>query len=254
MVANALNRSQSVTLEDWSFDLIRNQQNLCPVIKEVKAWLTMGTPLFHREAPNLTLGKDKILWQKCKESKDTAQLVLPAVLRPKVLEMLHNDIGHLGATKTKYRVHEKYFWLYMAVKNEEWCNKCIICQQRRNPVPENRALFQLIVMTCPGELVTMEIVEYLKRNIGSQYCLVMIDHFTKWLELFPLRNQQSETVAKKIVDGWIPRHGAPEQLHSDQGTNLNSKTSETICKELEVLKMRNSPYHPQSDGASERSI
>ena len=82
----------------------------------------------------------------------------------------------------------------------------------------------------------------------------MIDHFTKWLELFPLRNQKSETVAKKIVDGWIPRHGAPEQLHSDQGTNLNSKIIEEICKDLEVLKTRTTPYHPQSDGASERSI
>ena len=39
-------------------------------------------------------------------------------------------------------------------------------------------------------------------------------------------------------NGWIPRHGALEQLHSNQGTNLtcNSKTIEAICKELEVLK------------------
>ena len=82
----------------------------------------------------------------------------------------------------------------------------------------------------------MDIVEYPKSTRGSQFCLVMIDHFTKWLELFPLRNQKSEAVAKKIVDGWIPRHGAPQQLHSDQATNLNSKTIEAICKELEVLK------------------
>ena len=123
------------------------------------------------------------------------------------------------------------------------------CSRTQGPMP-----LQLYVTTHPGQLVTIDIVEYLKSNRGSQYCLVMIDHFTKWLELFPLRNQKSETVAKKIVDGWIPGHGAPEQLHSDQGTNLNSKIIEEICKNLEVLKTRTTPYHPQSDGASERSI
>jgi hypothetical protein len=31
--------------------------------------------------------------------------------------------------------------------------------------------------------------------------------------LFPLKDQTAETVAKKVFDGWIPKHGAPEQLH-----------------------------------------
>ena len=159
-------------------DFIRNQQDLCPAIKEVKAWLSNGAPLlqdlrgkelraFRRELPNLTLGKDNILRWKCKEKNGTTQIVLPAASRSKVLEMLHNDTGHLGATKTKHRVQERYFWPYMAADIEEWCNKCIVCQQRRNPVPEHRALLQPIVTTCPGELVTMDIVEYPKSTHGS---------------------------------------------------------------------------------------
>ena len=95
-------------------------------------------------------------------------------------------------------------------------------------LPTNRAPLQSITTRRPGELVTMDIVEYPLSARGYRYCLVMIDHFTKWLELFPLRNQKVETVAKKVFDGWIPRHGAPEQLHHDQGKNLSAKMIEEV--------------------------
>ncbi|CAB4004629.1 Retrovirus-related Pol poly from transposon [Paramuricea clavata] len=83
---------------------------------------------------------------------------------------------------------------------------------------------------------------------------VRIDHFTKWLEVFRLRNQKAETVANKVLDGWIPRHGDPKQLHHDQGKNLSAKMIEEVCNFLEVWNTRTTPFHPQSDGASGRSI
>jgi len=35
---------------------------------------------------------------------------------------------------------------------------------------------------------------------GNVYILTIIDHFTKWVELFPMRNQEAPTVAKILVD------------------------------------------------------
>ena len=59
---------------------------------------------------------------------------------------------------------------------------------------------------------------------------------------------------ENIMDGWIPHHGAPEQLHSDRGSNLNGKLIKEICSWLEIWKTRTTPFHPQSDGVAERSI
>ena len=100
----------------------------------------------------------------------------------------------------------------------------------------------------------MDIVEYAQSSRGYCYCLVVVDHFTKWLELFPLRNQKAETIAKKIFDGWIPRHGTPEQLHHDQGKNLTADIIQEVCSFLQIWNTKTTPFHPQSDGASERSI
>ena len=44
----------------------------------------------------------------------------------------------------------------------------------------------------------------------------------------------------------------PEQLHSDQGRNFESKVIKNICDLLQIRKTRTSPYHPQSDGLVER--
>ena len=168
--------------------------------------------------------------------------------------MMHNDMGHFGFKKTFQRIKDKYFWPQMSSEIEDWCRKCEVCQRRRNPVPSQRAPLQSISTCRPGELVTMDIVEYAQSSRGYRYCLVMIDHFTKWLELFPLRNQKAETIAKKVFDGWIPRHGAPEQLHHDQGKNLTAEIIREVCSFLEIWNTRTTPFHPQSDGASERSI
>ena len=51
-----------------------------------------------------------------------------------------------------------------------------------------------------------------------------------------------------------PQLGAPEQLHSDQGKNLNAKIVIDVCDILQTCKIRTTPFHPQSDGATERVI
>ena len=48
------------------------------------------------------------------------------------------------------------------------------------------------------------------------------------------------------------RFSVPEQLHSDQGKQFESKLISTICQLLQVKKSRTTPYHPQSDGLVER--
>ena len=87
---------------------------------------------------------------------------------------------------------------------------------------------------------------------GNKYILVIADYFTKWSEAYPIPNMEAITVAKCLVNEFICRFGVPEQLHSDQGRNFESKVIKNICDLLQIRKTRTSPYHPQSDGLVER--
>ena len=87
---------------------------------------------------------------------------------------------------------------------------------------------------------------------GNRYILVVGDYFTKWMEAYALPDQEATTVAKKLVDEFFCRFSVPEQLHSDQGKQFESKLISAICQLLQVKKSRTTPYHPQSDGLIER--
>ena len=69
---------------------------------------------------------------------------------------------------------------------------------------------------------------------GNKYVLAAVDHFTRWVEAFPIRNQEATTVARKLVDELFCRFSPPEQLHSDQGRQFESELIEEICKLLEI--------------------
>ena len=87
---------------------------------------------------------------------------------------------------------------------------------------------------------------------GNSYILVVADYFTRYVEAYPIPNQEATTVATKLVDEFFFRYSPPEQLHSDQGRNFESAVITEICKLLGIEKSRTTPYHPQSDGLVER--
>lgn len=87
---------------------------------------------------------------------------------------------------------------------------------------------------------------------GNKYILVVGDYFSKWTEAFPLPNQEARTVAEKLVNEVISRHGAPERIHTDQGRNFEAQLFREMCTLFDIDKTRTTPYHPESDGMVER--
>jgi hypothetical protein len=92
-----------------------------------------------------------------------------------------------------------------------------------------------------------------KTSRGNIVVLVVADLFTKWIEAYPLPNQEAETVARTLVGEFMSRYGVPRILHSDQGRNFESKLTAEICKLLGIEKTRTCPYRPQANGFVERA-
>ena len=86
----------------------------------------------------------------------------------------------------------------------------------------------------------------------SRYILVCVDYFTRWPEAFPLSEISAFSVASVFSSHWLSRYGAPEQLHTDQGSQFESSLIANLCRIFNIRKSRTTPYHPQSDGLVER--
>ena len=58
---------------------------------------------------------------------------------------------------------------------------------------------------------------------------------------------------RAAYDGFFSRFGFPLQLHSDQGRNFESLLVKELCSLTGVYKTRTTPFHPRSDGLTERA-
>ena len=199
---------------------------------------------------------DGILSKKCVDgSRRFRQLVLPAKLQEDALRDLHQGAvgGHIGEEKMKHRLKERFYWPGCTEAVGEWCRNCISCTTRKTVAPKRRAPLQTIKAGYPMQIVSVDLMGPLpETEDGCKYVMVAVDHFTRWVEVYAIRNQEATTVAKKLVDEMFCRFSPPEQLHSDQGRQFESDLVKEICKLLQIRKTRTTPYHPQCNGMVER--
>ena len=118
---------------------------------------------------------------------------------------------------------------------------------------QGKAPLQPIVVSEPFTFWAMDYMGPLpKTSRGYKHLLVIGDHFTKWCEAFPTKDQKAQTVAHILVSKLLSRFGPSEALHSDQGTNFESNLLKDICSLMGIQKTRTTAYHPQGDGQVER--
>lgn len=97
-------------------------------------------------------------------------------------------------------------------------------------------------ITCPHPL----------SSNGYRYILTIVDHFSRWAEAYPIRNQEAVTVARVLVNEFISRFGCPRQVITDQGPCFEATLFKELCRRLQIDKTRTTPYKPSTNGAVER--
>jgi len=55
-----------------------------------------------------------------------------------------------------------------------------------------------------------------------------------------------------LIYEYFPRHGIPERILSDQGTNFTSSLVKALCRAYGIRKLQTTAYHPQCNGVVER--
>jgi transposase InsO family protein len=90
-------------------------------------------------------------------------------------------------------------------------------------------------------------IEEVSKNI-----LVVTDHFTKYAQAFPTKNQTAKTTADVLFHKFIVQYQIPLKIHSDQGAQFEGKLIEELCNLMNIKKSRTTPYHPMGNGLCER--
>lgn len=204
-----------------------------------------------KEFDNLTMKRGVMHRSTTVQDKERLQIVLPSEYRPLALKGLHDDIGHLGRDKTLQLVRDRYYWPKMTADVESKVKGCDRCIRRKTPTNIHAPMVN-IVTTQPLELVCMDYLTLEPSKGGFENVLVITDHFTRYAQAYPTRNQTAKTTAEVFFNHFVVHYGLPQRIHSDQGANFQSRLMKELCELVGIAKSRTTPAHAMGNGMCER--
>lgn len=174
---------------------------------------------------------------------------VPPDLRQAILIAQHDDSLHLGAEKTLALVRKNYFWPHMAKDVRSYIRRCLVCQQNK---PSNRSqlpqMGQQRITTKPFQIVALDFIQSLPRSKqGHCHLLVIMDLFSKFCLLIPVRKISSPQVCKLLEECWFRRYSVPENIITDNASTFLSKEFKSLLEKYKILHWANSRHHSQAN-------
>lgn len=182
------------------------------------------------------------------------QVVVPVRFRSLVLQIAHDQGGHLGVRKTYDRVLRYFFWPGLKKAVTAYCKSCHTCQMTSkpnqilqpaplNPIPAIGQPFEHVLIDCVGPLPPA--------RSGASYLLTVMCQSTRYPAAYPLRSITTKSVVRALSQ-FISIFGIPRIVQSDKGSNFCSHLFDQVLQQLRIRHNFSSAYHAQSQGALER--
>ena len=105
----------------------------------------------------------------------------------------------------------------------------------------------------PWDILSIDVMgPFISSKKGERYILSIIDYFSKYLILVPLRDHTATTVTRALYERVVGYFGCPRKILSDRGTAFTGRIWGELMN-LGVQQVLTSPYYPQGNGIVERS-
>jgi len=87
----------------------------------------------------------------------------------------------------------------------------------------------------------------------NRYVLVIVEHFSKWIELVPSPDKSNEGVAYAFLDRVLSHFGAPVKVLTDQGMEFQGEFK-VLCDNALIDHQTTSRDHPEPDGLAKHVV
>ena len=171
------------------------------------------------------------------------RLCVPVKLKKDILSLLHQ--AHLGRDKTVAKAQEVYYWRNMYVDISNMVSNCYVCQKFQ-PMKSKAKMELPPVPNFRFETVGIDILQ----TMGKNY-LILIDTFSKWIEICPIRNKTAATAIEHLKSIFAT-FGIPKYIQADN-MPFQSQTFVDFANDLEIKILPCSPRYHQGNPSAEKA-
>ena len=79
---------------------------------------------------------------------------------------------------------------------------------------------------------------------GVKYAIVVVDYFTKWIEVEPLASITAKKSLDFVIKNIVCKYGIPHKIFLDNGTQFESGEFTNFCEKNGTIKSFSSVAHP----------
>ena len=225
---------------------IQRETARSPILSKVMHFVNQGWPevvseelqAFKARQTELTVERGCLMWG--------CRVIVPPNLRAKVLSELHS--GHQGMVKMKQLSRMYVWWPNMDKQIEMEVRRCEGCWQKRAEPPSGE-LHPWEYAKGPWQRIHLDFAG----PVAGHYYVVIIDSYSKWIEIAPMKSITSEKTIDYLLNVFA-RWGLPHQIVTDNGPQLVSKEFEDFLQRNGIKHIVTAPYKPSTNGAAERAV
>ncbi|KAL0319786.1 UNVERIFIED_CONTAM: Pro-Pol polyprotein [Sesamum radiatum] len=240
--------------------LVVNQHNKPCWKDKIEAYLTTGSlPLDKKEAKAIRVRAARFTMIAGDLYKRGFSQPYLKCLDPERAEYVLREV-HKGSCGNHFEgrslagnvLRQGYFWPSMQRDALDIVRRCKKCQEHANIMHVLAAPMQPIPNPCPFDQWGMDLIGKLPRATGQrEYLIVVVDYFSKWVEVKPLSKIFEKEIIKFVWKNIICRFGIPRAFVTDNGTQFQGKQFKRWCLELKIKQYFTSVGTPQSNGQTE---
>ena len=203
------------------------------------------------------LGNDDELYYdtaySAQTTKPTARLAIPETLRHLIISLSHDPVSHNSANATFERLSQSYYWPKARQDCNNYVDNCLICNLRSDK-SQKQIMGHIPLPITPNESISIDVLHLPKSQDGFTKVLGLVDEFTGYIALYPLRKETSEVIAEILLTQHIPLYGFFRQIRSDNASTNCGKILTTIYERLGIKHKRSSPHTSRGNPIIERKF
>lgn len=217
----------------------QNDPKLGPIFRDLSAETGSRAAACHK------LFNDTLFYRGTRDS--SWKLCIPEELVVDTIKTAHESIGHFGSKKTYEYLKLFCKFPRMEKRSRKFVANCLPCLKCKSSNESIHAPLVPVLAERPLGLLSVDLFGPLPTSKGNfTYVFVLIDVFSKFVKLYPLRRGTGLLVSRRLSN-YLEEVGKPGMVIFDRGPCFRSHTWYEKLKSEGILFGHSSVYHPQSN-------